>query len=120
MPRLTGNNAQNALNNAAIEGVKDKVEVLNENAMNMSFADDSFDVILSNMCIHNIYNKEGREKACEEIVRVLKPGGTALIADFRHTKEYVGNFTKMGVNSRRLSPDYLGTFPAVAIVVVKK
>ena len=64
---------QAVLNNAYIEGVKDKVDVLNENAMNMSFADDYFDVILTNMCLHNIYNAPGRKKACQEISRVLKP-----------------------------------------------
>src|ERR1700744_552351 len=89
---LSGNNIQNALNNARIEGVSDKVEIKNENVMDMSFADNTFDVIVTNMCIHNIYNVEGRKIACEEIGRVLKTGGTAIVSDWRHVKEYNRNF----------------------------
>jgi len=117
---LTGNNVENAMNNAVIEGVANKVEIKNENAMQMSFADEAFDVILTNMCLHNIYNKEGRKTACQEIGRVLKTGGTALIADFRHVKEYKANFDKLGLNAQRLPANYLTTFPAISIVVVKK
>ena len=117
---LSGNNVENALNNAAIEGVSDKVEIKNENAMEMSFGDESFDVILTNMCLHNIYNKPGRKKACEEIGRVLKKGGTALIADFRHVNEYKKNFDEMGLYAQCLGASYLTTFPAVGMVLVKK
>jgi ubiquinone/menaquinone biosynthesis C-methylase UbiE len=82
---LSGNNIENALKNAEIEGVSDKISIENENAMEMSFADNSFDIIVSNLCIHNIYNKEGRYAACKEISRVLKKEGTGIISDYRHT-----------------------------------
>ena len=117
---LTGNNVENALNNAAAEGVKDKIEIKNENAMSMSFGDDTFDVILSNMCIHNIYNKQGRKTACKEIGRVLKKGGTAIIADWRHVREYRKNFEEIGLPTQYIAGNYLKTFPAVSMVVVKK
>jgi arsenite methyltransferase len=117
---LTGNNVEAALNNAVTEGVKDKIEVLNENVMTMSFADETFDVILSNMCLHNIYNKEGRMTACREITRVLKTEGEAIIADFRHMKEYKGNFNELGLQTTLLPANYFTTFPAVGILVVKK
>ncbi|MGY3212724.1 class I SAM-dependent methyltransferase [Mucilaginibacter sp. HD30] len=117
---LSGNNALAALNNANIEGVADKVEVLNENVMQMGFADDSFNVILSNMCLHNIYDKDGRLTACREIKRVLKNGGCAIIADFRHMKEYQNNFDKLGLKTQHLAANFLTTFPAVGILIVKK
>jgi len=117
---LTGNNVESALQNAALEGVEDKVEVLNENAMSMSFANETFDVILTNMCIHNIYDSEGRMQACREIDRVLKKGGEAIIADFRHMREYKNNFDKIGLQNELLPANYLTTFPAVGILVVKK
>jgi arsenite methyltransferase len=117
---LTGNNAEAALNNAAIEGVEDKVEVLSENVMSMSFADGTFDVILSNMCIHNIYDKDGRMAACREIARVLKKGGQAVIADFRHMREYKKNFDEIGLPGKLLPANYLTTFPAVGILLVSK
>jgi len=117
---LTGNNALAAFNNATIEDVRNKVEVLNENVMDMSFADETFDVILTNMCIHNIYNKEGRLQACREIARVLKAGGQAIIADFRHMREYKKNFDDIGLKNQLLPANYLTTFPAVGILVVQK
>ncbi|MGF7078165.1 class I SAM-dependent methyltransferase [Mucilaginibacter sp. UYCu711] len=117
---LTGNNVEAALKNAAAEGVADKVEVLNENAMNMSFGNDHFDVILSNMCLHNIYDKQGRKTACAEIKRVLKPGGTAIIADFRNMKEYKQTFDALNLDTKLFPANYLTTFPAVGILFVKK
>jgi arsenite methyltransferase len=117
---LSANNVENAMQNAEIEGVDDKVEILNENAMGMSFADNHFDVILTNMVIHNIYNKAGRKKACQEIVRVLKPGGIAIISDFRHVKEYKNNFDTLNVDATYIPANYLASFPAVSMVIVQK
>ncbi len=119
---LSGNNMKNALLNAEIEGVKNKVEIKNENAMHMSFADNSFDIILSNLCLHNIYNKEGRYSACKEISRVLKKGGSGIIADFRHTKEYKSNFNQLGLQTTLCPANYFTTFyfPLLRILVLKK
>jgi arsenite methyltransferase len=117
---LSGNNMIAALRNAAIEGVDGKIEILNENAMNMSFADNTFDVILTNLCLHNIYNKPGRYDACKEICRVLKKGGTAVISDFRHTREYKHNFDQLGLHAELHSTNYFTTFPPLTILVVKK
>jgi arsenite methyltransferase len=117
---LSGNNIDNALKNAELEGVKDKIEIKNENAMAMSFADNSFDVILTNLCLHNIYNKEGRNTACKEISRVLKKTGVGIISDFRHVKEYKSNFDQLGLQTTLLSANYLSTFPPLRILVIKK
>lgn len=117
---LTGNSVQAALHNAKLEGVAHKVEILNENVMEMNFADNTFDVILSNMCLHNIYSKPGRKVACEQICRVLKKGGTAVISDFRHVKEYNQNFKELGLKTELLPAAYLTTFPAVTTLIVKK
>ncbi len=119
---LTGNNIENAFKNAAIEGVKDKIEIRNENAMNMSFTDNSFDVILSNLCLHNISDKEGRFAACKEISRVLKRGGTGVIADFMHTKEYKRNFDKLGMQTTVCPVSYFSTFyfPPLRMLVTRK
>jgi arsenite methyltransferase len=117
---LTGNNYDNALNNAALEGVGDKVAVLNENAMAMSFADETFDVIVTNQVIHNIYNQPGRFTACQEIARVLKKGGTAVISDWKHMGEYQKNFNQIGLQTEMLGANYLTTYPPLRILVVRK
>jgi len=117
---LSGNNVGNALNNAELEGAADKIIIKNENAMKMSFSDNSFDVVLSNLCLHNIYHKYGRQAACSEIARVLKPCGTAIISDYKHTKEYRTNFEQMDLQTTLLPANYLTTFPPLRILIVKK
>ena len=118
---LSGNKIENALKNAAIEGVENKIEVKNENVMLMSFADNSFDVIVSNLCLHNIYNKDDRETACKEIARVLKKGGTTIISDFRHVKNYKNSFEQLsGFQTTSYGTSYFTTFPPLSILVVKK
>ena len=94
---LNHNSEAATLRNAELEGVRDKVEIRNANAQQIPFAEDSFDYIISNLCLHNIDNKEGRARACREIVRVLRPGGVALISDFLHTGEYAEEFRRQGL-----------------------
>ena len=45
------------------------------------FPDESFDVVLSSMAIHNIKGAAERGKAIDEAVRVLKLDGRLIIAD---------------------------------------
>jgi arsenite methyltransferase len=109
---LSGNNAENAYHNATLEGVREKVEIWNDDAQKMSFADNTFDVVFSMFCIHNIEEKEGQEKACFEIARVLKPNGRALIGDYIPTHDYAKYFEKAGlevVSSR----NYIGVARAM-------
>jgi len=117
---LTGNNLDNALQNAKLEGVGAKVRIENENAVRMSYPDDSFDVVVSNLCLHNIYNKEDRKKACREIYRVLKPGGIAVISDFRHTREYQAVFAAQGMKMAKPVTRFMDTFPPLTIVQAVK
>jgi SAM-dependent methyltransferase len=117
---LSGNTMEGTLRNAELEGVRERIDVQNGDATAMKFADGSFDVILSNVCIHNIPTKQGRDKACKEIVRVLKPGGRALISDFIHTGDYVKAFKAAGAAASRTGMNFLFTFPWLRIVDVRK
>jgi len=116
---LSGNNLQNLERNLELEGVRDKTEFFNENAQEMSFADGTFDAVVSNLCLHNIYNAPGREQACREIARVLKPGGIAVISDMRHLKQYQRVFAKQGFKVEK-RPLALDTFPPLRIFTAKK
>jgi SAM-dependent methyltransferase len=117
---LSGNFAAATLRNAELEGVKDKVEVLSQDARTLSFPDNSFDVILSNLCIHNIPPKEGRVQACLEIARVLKPGGVALVSDFQKTEEYTEAFLSKGLDVEKLGPFWRDTFLGLTVLKVTK
>ena len=88
---LTGNRPEAVLENARLEGVSDRIEVKTGDMRKIPFPDASFDVIVSNVAIHNIYDREGRERTMSEIARVLRPGGRVVIQDIRHVREYASN-----------------------------
>jgi len=71
---LSNDTYEAALRNAELEGVENKVEIRNADALDIPFADNNFDYVLSNLCIHNIGSQRGRSVVCREIIRVLKPG----------------------------------------------
>jgi ubiquinone/menaquinone biosynthesis C-methylase UbiE len=98
---LSGNNAAGTLRNAMIEGVADKVDVHTGDARKLPFPDASFDVVLSSMALHNIYNAGERQIAVREIARVLAPGGRVLIVDVRHTSKYAATLRDAGLTDAR-------------------
>ena len=117
---LSGNSMEGTLQNAALEGVSAKVELKSEDARAMKFADGAFDVILSNLCLHNIPSKSERAQACREIGRVLMPGGTAVISDFRHTGDYAAVFRDLGLGVRLRRRFSLDVFPPLTVLKVQK
>ncbi len=116
---MHSNTYQNTMRNAELEGVLEKVEVRNEDVRGMSFPNDSFDVVLSNLCIHNIPAKDGREKACREIARVLKSNGTAIIADKSHLKEYGEIFAMEGLTVEVFRTSFDGSLRGIVKAVKK-
>lgn len=117
---LSGNSMEGTLRNAELEGVKDKVELKTEDASKMNFADETFDVVVSNLCIHNLESRVARDAACREIMRVLKPGGLAVISDFIKTGQYAKVFAESGARVERTGPAFLATFPPLRIVTARK
>jgi arsenite methyltransferase len=117
---LSGNGPEALLENIALENVQEKTTVKSEDARQMSFPDASFDVVLSNLCIHNIYDREGRRKACQEIARVLNCGGVAVISDYKHVREYARVFAEAGLMVTLHTPDWLRTYPPLRTVVARK
>lgn len=84
----SGNALATTEHNARLEGVADRVELHTGDMRKLPFADNSFDIILSSLAIHNIPEKAGRDKAIDEAIRVVKSGGRIVIADFRKVREY--------------------------------
>jgi ubiquinone/menaquinone biosynthesis C-methylase UbiE len=117
---LSGNGPEGLHANIALEGVGERTTVKSEDARQMSFADGTFDVVLSNVCLHNIYQKPARAQACREIARVLKPGGMAVISDYKLMREYEGEFKKAGLAVEMCPPDWTGCFPPLRILVARK
>jgi SAM-dependent methyltransferase len=94
----SGNSAEATRRNALAEGVADRVELHTADMTALPFEDNRFDVVVSSLAIHNIRGGAGREKAIDEAVRVLRPGGRLLIADVRGTWQHQAHLVKIGMN----------------------
>jgi arsenite methyltransferase len=94
---ITGNRPEAVMRNAALEGVKDRVEVKEGDARDLPFSPDTFDVVLSNFVLHEMDTAAERERMLCEMTRVLKPGGRLALIDFIFTKECVGTLQKVGL-----------------------
>jgi ubiquinone/menaquinone biosynthesis C-methylase UbiE len=77
----SGNSPEATLANAAAAGVADRVEVHTADMVALPFANGSFDMVTSALAIHNIRSPQGRYRAVDEAMRVLRPGGHLLVAD---------------------------------------
>jgi SAM-dependent methyltransferase len=94
----SGNGAEATKRNALAEGVADRVEVRTGDMTALPFENASFDVIVSTIAIHNV-DRLGRDKAIEEAVRVLRPGGRLMIADLLATRQYIARLKKLGMTN---------------------
>jgi len=79
----TGNSRAATERNAMLEGVSERVEVVDADARDLPFPSESFDVVLSSLALSNIASDDERAKALREAVRVLRPGGQMRIVDDR-------------------------------------
>jgi ubiquinone/menaquinone biosynthesis C-methylase UbiE len=86
----------------------------------MSFPDTSFDVVVSNLCLHNLYEKNVRLAALQHIARVLKPGGIAILSDYKRTGEYASELQRLGFEVEKRRGGLLTTFPPLTVVIARK
>jgi len=101
---LSGNSAEAALANAKAEGVEKRVKIQNADARSLPFSDNSFDVVLSSLALHNIQSKTERAKALAEVARVMKTSGYLVIFDILFTREYAKALSELDFKDIRLSP----------------
>ncbi|MEU6583386.1 class I SAM-dependent methyltransferase [Nocardia sp. NPDC046763] len=97
----TGNSPEATRRNAECEGVADRVEVKTGDITRLPFADNTFDLVFSNLVIHNIPVAAGRMAAIDEAVRVLRPGGRLVIADLLATHRYRARLLELGLTEVR-------------------
>jgi ubiquinone/menaquinone biosynthesis C-methylase UbiE len=64
----------------------------------LPFADGTFDVVISNIAVHNIPSAAGRRAAIDEAVRVLRPGGRLAIADLWATNRHYARLHQLALS----------------------
>jgi SAM-dependent methyltransferase len=121
----TGNSARAAEANAALENVADRVELHTADMTALPLPDNSVDVVVSSLAIHNIPTRQGRRGALNEAVRVLRPGGRLVIADLWETRDHATQLRGIGwreVRHRNLGWRmwYGGPWAATRVVTATK
>jgi SAM-dependent methyltransferase len=115
-----GNDPAATMANAEVEGVAERVGLCDGDARQLPFGEQTFDVVVSSLALHNIPGAAGRTAAIDEIARVLKPGGRAAILDFRDTGRYAAALAGAGLGDVHRSRRRLGMYPPVRVVTATK
>ncbi|MFM0210262.1 class I SAM-dependent methyltransferase [Paraburkholderia sediminicola] len=93
---LSGNSPEALMINARRESVDQLIEIVTADMRALPLPDHSIDTVVSSTAIHNVYDAVGRDKAIDEIARVLKPSGQVLISDIRHLPQYMRRLRAAG------------------------
>lgn len=109
----TGNSVEATRENARLEGVEGRIDLVTGDMRKLPFPAKRFDVILSSYALHDVRDPAERRKALLEMARVLKPGGRVRILDTRHTEEYVTALRDAGlVDVTRSKMSFLYILPS--------
>ena len=102
--------------NARIEGVANRIEVLSGGFRELPFDDQRFDVVVSSLAIHNVRDRTERATAIREVARVLRPGGRVAIMDIKHTRQYRRALVESGlVDVARSCPNFMFMLPTFMV-----
>jgi SAM-dependent methyltransferase len=94
----TGNSPDATRRNAEREGVANRIGLHTGDMTQLPFADNTFDLVISNVAVHNIPSAAGRRAAIDEAVRVLRPGGRLAIADLWATNRHYARPHELAVS----------------------
>jgi arsenite methyltransferase len=117
---MAANSALATERNLELEGVRPLCTLVSKPAQEMPFGDGSFDLVVSNLCLHNIYDRGARRQAVGQIARVLRPGGAAILSDYKLTREYARQLGDLGLSVSRRRGSFLTTFPPLTVIIARK
>lgn len=76
--------------NARIEGAADRTHFQQTSASKLPFADETFDLVVSNLTFHEVKDSESKLDVLREALRVVKKGGKFVFQDLFLIKQYYG------------------------------
>lgn len=76
--------------NAQIAGAADRVRFQKGDAAALPFANNTFDVAISNLTFHEVQSVADKKVVLQEALRVVKPGGAFAFVDYFYDEQYYG------------------------------
>lgn len=116
---MGSNSADATERNLRLEGVVNRCTLISMPVQSMQDV-EKFDVVVSNLCLHNISSDHDRYKAIERIVYALKPGCYAYISDYKNSSEYAKHFRGFGCQVIKKRGSFVTTFPPLTVVIARK
>ncbi len=118
---LTANTRESTMRNAYFCGLVDRIEIRYEDARKLSTCTrNSFDIVFASMALHAIADAAGRDLACREIARVLRPGGRAYVIENMRGDELVRSLDAHGLSIERDTTSRFRRFAFVRTIVASK
>ena len=98
----SSNTQEAPLENAKLEHVSDRIEVLTADMRKLPFADQTFDVVASHWVVHNLEKADDRNTSLEEMARVLRLDGQIILADIEFREAYQAKLADLGFTNVKL------------------
>ena len=115
-----GGTKEDAERNLQLEGVADRVELVDASMEELPFDDADFDVVTASLSLHRLALAQERGNAMKEMMRVTKPGGRIVILDVGKTFEYQVWLTDAGWDDIKRSRGSYSHYPPVRSVSARK
>ena len=114
---LSGNFRAIAEANATVLDLGSRTTFHDADVRWLPFADASYDLVTAGFLFDGFADPSDRAAAAAEVLRVLRPGGRALVLDRRSADRTAAAFTAAGAHATTSSP-VRATFPASRLVTV--
>ena len=91
------------MDNAQLNGVRSRLQLVTEPMLEMSLPGNSFDAVFCNVAIQKIASREARGEVVAQLFRVTKPGGQIRIVDTQFAKQHAEDLAALGAEDTAIS-----------------